>query len=75
MNNPEEVTKLENDFAEEVKKRGDDFKYFKDQVSPLVAVWLTVPITEILSVVRRAPRGEGHQRGADREAGRSDHSQ
>ena len=31
MNNPEEVTKLENDFAEEIKKRGDDFKYFKDQ--------------------------------------------
>merc|ERR1712079_239518 len=31
MNNPEEVTKLENDFAEENKKRGDDFKYFKDQ--------------------------------------------
>ena len=34
MNNPEEVTKLENEFAEDVKKRGDDFKYFKDQVSP-----------------------------------------
>ena len=32
MNNPEEVTKLENDFAEEIKKRGEDFKYFKDQV-------------------------------------------
>merc|ERR1711988_1345916 len=31
MNNPEEVTKLENDFAEEIKKRGEDFKYFKDQ--------------------------------------------
>jgi len=31
MNNPEDVTKLENEFAEEVKKRGDDFKYFKDQ--------------------------------------------
>ena len=33
MNNPEDVTKLENEFAEEIKKRGDDFKYFKDQVS------------------------------------------
>ena len=32
MNNPEDVTKLENEFAEEIKKRGDDFKYFKDQV-------------------------------------------
>ena len=32
MNNPEEVTALENAFAEEVKKRGDDFKFFKDQV-------------------------------------------
>merc|ERR1712165_347720 len=31
MNNPEDVTKLENEFAEEIKKRGDDFKYFKDQ--------------------------------------------
>merc|ERR1712079_660799 len=31
MNNPEEVTALENAFAEEVKKRGDDFKFFKDQ--------------------------------------------
>ena len=31
MNNPEEVTALENAFAEEVKKRGDDFKYFKSQ--------------------------------------------
>ena len=33
MNNPEDVTKLETEFAEEVKKRGEDFKYFKDQVS------------------------------------------
>ena len=32
MNNPEEVTGLENAFAEEIKKRGDDFKFFKDQV-------------------------------------------
>ena len=31
MNNPEDVTALENSFAEEVKKRGDDFKFFKDQ--------------------------------------------
>merc|ERR1711963_714127 len=31
MNNPEEVTGLENAFAEEIKKRGDDFKFFKDQ--------------------------------------------
>ena len=38
MNNPEEVTKLENDFAEEIKKRGDDFKYFKDQVSCRIGV-------------------------------------
>ena len=31
MNNPEDVTALENSFAEEIKKRGDDFKFFKDQ--------------------------------------------
>merc|ERR1711872_530966 len=31
INNPEECTSLENDFAEEIRKRGDDFKYFKDQ--------------------------------------------
>merc|ERR1712073_32337 len=31
MNNPEDVTKLENEFAEEIKKKGDDFKFFKDQ--------------------------------------------
>ena len=24
---------MENDFAEEIKKRGEDFKYFKDQVN------------------------------------------
>ena len=32
ISNPEECTALENDFAEEVRKRGEDFKYFKDQV-------------------------------------------
>ena len=32
INNPEETSKLETEFAEEVKKRGEDFKYFKDQV-------------------------------------------
>jgi len=31
IDNPEEVTKLENEFAEEIRKRGEDFKYFKDQ--------------------------------------------
>merc|ERR1711936_264756 len=31
MNNPEDVTALENTFAEEIKKRGEDFKFFKDQ--------------------------------------------
>merc|ERR1712227_454386 len=31
INNPEETSKLEADFAEEVKKRGEDFKYYKDQ--------------------------------------------
>jgi len=31
MNNPEDVTALENSFAEEIKKKGDDFKFFKDQ--------------------------------------------
>merc|ERR1712066_831991 len=31
MNNPEETSKLEAEFAEEVKKRGEDFKYYKDQ--------------------------------------------
>merc|ERR1712106_1183935 len=31
INNPEDTSKLETDFAEEVKKRGEDFKYFKDQ--------------------------------------------
>merc|ERR1712123_524035 len=31
VNNPEECTTMENDFAEEIKKRGEDFKYFKDQ--------------------------------------------
>ena len=32
INNPEETSKLEADFAEEVKKWGEDFKYYKDQV-------------------------------------------
>ena len=32
INNPEETSKLEAEFAEEVKKRGEDFKYYKDQV-------------------------------------------
>ena len=32
MNNPEEVTAMENQFAEEVRKRGEDFKYYKSQV-------------------------------------------
>ena len=32
INNPEETSKLETEFAEEVKKRGEDFKYYKDQV-------------------------------------------
>ena len=36
INNPEETSKLEAEFAEEVKKRGEDFKYYKDQV-PVVA--------------------------------------
>merc|ERR1712110_1018258 len=31
MNNPKDVTALENTFAEEIKKRGEDFKFFKDQ--------------------------------------------
>merc|ERR1711881_156262 len=35
VNNPEECTAMENDFAEEIKKRGEDFKYFKDQVPKL----------------------------------------
>jgi len=29
--NPEECTKLENEFAEEIKKRGDEFTFIKDQ--------------------------------------------
>jgi hypothetical protein len=33
INNPEECTAMENEFAEEIKKRGEDFKYYKDQVS------------------------------------------
>ena len=33
INNPEETSKMETEFAEEVKKRGEDFKYYKDQVS------------------------------------------
>jgi len=31
INNPEECTKIETEFAEEVKKRGDDFKFYQDQ--------------------------------------------
>jgi len=31
INNPEECTAMENDFAEEIRKRGEDFKYFRDQ--------------------------------------------
>jgi len=31
INNPEDTAKLETDFAEDVKKRGDEFKYYKDQ--------------------------------------------
>merc|ERR1712241_1659082 len=31
VNNPEECTAMENDFAEEIRKRGEDFKFFKDQ--------------------------------------------
>merc|ERR1712002_438521 len=31
INNPEDCTKLENEFAEAIKGRGEDFKYFQDQ--------------------------------------------
>jgi len=31
INNPEECSNLEGEFAEEIRKRGEDFKYFKDQ--------------------------------------------
>jgi len=31
INNPEECTTLETELAEEIKKRGDDFKYLQDQ--------------------------------------------
>jgi len=31
INNPEECTKLETELAEEIKKRGEDFKYLQDQ--------------------------------------------
>ena len=58
MNNPEEVTKLENEFAEEVKKRGDDFKYFKDQVSLCdlcCAFYLTGMLFSSASTPRREP--------------------
>ena len=29
--NAADVSKMEDDFAEEIKKRGDDFKFFQDQ--------------------------------------------
>ena len=59
MNNPEEVTKLENDFAEEIKKRGDDFKYFKDQDSCRIVVDFELLVTGLLSsesIPRREPQ-------------------
>merc|ERR1712180_9758 len=31
INNPEECATMEKDLAEEIKKRGEDFKYYKDQ--------------------------------------------
>jgi len=31
IDNPEEVTELEAKFAEEIRKRGDEFKFYKDQ--------------------------------------------
>lgn len=31
INNPEECAKMEAEFLEELKKRGDEFKYYKDQ--------------------------------------------
>ncbi|XP_023325851.1 paladin isoform X4 [Eurytemora carolleeae] len=31
INNPEECAAIEQEFAEEIKKRGDEFKFFKDQ--------------------------------------------
>jgi len=31
INNPEECSAMETDFAEEIRKRGEDFKYYKDQ--------------------------------------------
>lgn len=31
INNPEECATIEQEFAEEIKKRGDEFKFFKDQ--------------------------------------------
>jgi len=31
INNPEECSQMETDFAEEIRKRGEDFKYYKDQ--------------------------------------------
>ena len=31
MTNPDEVAKYEEAFAEEIKTRGEDFKYFQDQ--------------------------------------------
>ncbi len=32
VSNPEECAKMEEEFAEEIRKRGPDFKYFQDQV-------------------------------------------
>jgi len=31
INNPEECSKIETDFAEEIRKRGEEFKYYQDQ--------------------------------------------
>ena len=47
INNPEECATIEQEFAEEIKKRGDDFKFFKDQVqtasnlkkNPIIKSW------------------------------------
>ena len=57
MNNPEDVTKLENEFAEEVKKRGDDFKYFKDQVGAELSV-ISLRDWDVLFSSASTPRRE-----------------
>ena len=56
INNPEECTAIEHEFAEEIKKRGEDFKYYKDQVSTAgQTIIMKYEISLTIEVVKKDP--------------------